>query len=72
MWDRRQVLASLTMISAISLPIRRVGTQPANTMPSMSGMVMTPQDCIESCWRSHAMCLETERLLPRDGRYSAR
>jgi hypothetical protein len=67
MWDRRQVLASLTMISTIALPIQRVGAQPAGTMPSMPGMVMTAQDCIESCLRTHVMCLETERYCLEKG-----
>lgn len=67
MWDRRQILASFTMVSAIALPIRPIGAQPAGTMPSMPGMVMTPQDCIESCWRSHVMCLETERYCLEKG-----
>jgi hypothetical protein len=40
MWRRCQVLASLTKISTIALPIRHVGAQPAGTMPSMQGMVM--------------------------------
>ncbi len=67
MLDRRQVLASLTMISAIALPIRHVSAQPTGTMPSMPGMVMTARDCIESCLRTHVMCLETERYCLEKG-----
>ena len=71
MWDRRQILASLTMISASAISIRRLGAQPASgTMPSMPGMspaTMTPRTCIESCWRSHVMCLETERYCLETG-----
>ena len=70
MWDRRQILASLTMISALAVPIRHVGAQPTGTMPPMPGMapgMMTPRDCIESCWRSHVMCLETERYCLEKG-----
>ena len=70
MLERRQVLAALTMISVIALPIRRVSAQTA-TMPSMTGMTMTAQDCIESCWRTHVMCLETERYcLEKGGKYA--
>ena len=77
MWDRRQLLASLTMISALAVSIRQVSAQPAGTtapstpvMPGMPGMApgtMTPQACIESCWRSHVMCLETERYCLEKG-----
>lgn len=69
MLERRQVLAAFTMISAIALPIRHVSAQ-TGTMPSMPGMAMTAQDCIESCWRTHVMCLETERYcLEKGGKY---
>jgi hypothetical protein len=64
MWDRRRLLATLAMVSAVGVSIRHVSAQPTGTMQSMPGMasgVMTAQACIESCWRSHVMCMETER-----------
>jgi hypothetical protein len=68
---RRQLLASLTMISAIAVSIRHVSAQPTGTtapsMPDMAPGMMTPQACIESCWRSHVMCLETERYCLENG-----
>ena len=67
MWDRRQLLASLTMVSATVVSFRHTNAQTTSgTMPSMPGM-MTPQACIESCWRSHVMCLETERYCVETG-----
>ncbi|WP_245291122.1 four-helix bundle copper-binding protein [Methylobacterium aquaticum] len=30
-------------------------------MPGMSGKAMTLQECVESCLKSHAMCLDTGR-----------
>lgn len=65
MWNRRQFVTSLTAvsISMIAIPIQRVGAQSTGAMPpampGMAGGMMTPKDCIESCWRSHVMCLET-------------
>ena len=71
MWDRRQLLASLAMISATVLTIGRVSAQSRDAAPpSMPGMVpgtMTAQACIESCWRSHVMCVETERYCLEKG-----
>jgi len=43
-------------------------------MPGMPGMqpgTMTAQSCIESCWQSHVMCLQTERYcMEMDGMHS--
>jgi hypothetical protein len=64
MLNRRQTLAVFTTMSAFAVFARHVGAQPAGTMPPMPGMspgTMTAEACIESCWRSHVMCLETER-----------
>ena len=67
MCTRCQLLASVTLISASAISTRYVGAQSAGgTMPSMPGM-MTLQACIESCWRSHVMCLETERYCLETG-----
>ena len=71
MWDRRHLIASLTIIAAGAGSARNVAAQPAGgRMPSMPGMptgAMTPQTCIESCSRSHVMCLETERYCLETG-----
>lgn len=71
MWDRRQLLSSLTMISAVVASTRHVSAQPKSSgMPPMAGMPgggMTLQICVESCWRSHIMCLETERYCLEKG-----
>ncbi len=77
MRSRRQILTSVTTISASAISIPHVTAQPAgsSTMPSMPGMppgMMTPQACIESCWRSHVMCLETERYCLETGGTHAR
>lgn len=64
MWDRRQLLASFAIIPA-TVASRGVWAQsPGGAMPSMPGMssgTMTAESCIESCWQSHVMCLQTER-----------
>ena len=71
MWDRRQLLSSLTMISAVAASTCYVSAQPTSSvMPPMAGMAaggMTLQTCVESCWRSHVMCLETERYCLEKG-----
>jgi hypothetical protein len=69
MWNRRRVLSSLSLISAVAVPIRYVSAQPAGSMP-MAGMApgtMSLQTCVESCWRTHVMCLETERYCLEKG-----
>ena len=74
MWDRRHLIASLSMVSAIAVCYRPGNAQPTGTvtppMPGMDPGMMTPQACIESCWRSHYMCLETGRYcLEKGGAY---
>lgn len=76
MWTRRSLLASGTVISALCLVTRRVGAQAATpatpAMPGMPADMMTAQACIESCWNSHVMCLQTERYcLERGGMHVA-
>ena len=65
MWDRRRFLASLSVISVFAAFPRHLHAQPAGgagpAMPGMASGMMTPQTCIDSCWRTHVMCLETER-----------
>ena len=64
MWDRRQLLASLALISATAAASSRAGAQSpgtaARSMPGMGAGTMTAQLCIESCWRCHVTCLQTE------------
>ena len=64
MWNRRQLIAALTAASATAVVGRRVAAQatasPPASMPGMAAGSMTPEACIDSCWRSHVMCLETE------------
>ena len=70
MLDRRQLLATFTIICAVDVAARHVSAQPTGTTPSMPGMpsgMMTAQACIESCWRSHVMCLETARYCLEKG-----
>jgi len=71
MLDRRRILSSVALISAAAVSIRYVSAQPANpAMPPMAGMApgtMSVQTCIESCWRTHVMCLETERYCLEKG-----
>ncbi len=59
--DRRRLLTSLAITSAIATSARHVGAQPAGTMPGKTSGTMTAQACIDSCWQSHVMCLGTER-----------
>jgi hypothetical protein len=65
MWDRRRFLASLSTISVFAAFPRHPHAQPAGgagpAMPGMASGMMTPQTCIDSCWHTHVMCLETER-----------
>lgn len=71
MWSRRQLFCSLTAISAVTISSRFVNAQStSSTMAPMAGMTagtMTLQTCVESCWRSHVMCLETERYCLEKG-----
>jgi hypothetical protein len=59
------------MISGIAATAQSAIAQQAETlaqaMPGMKPGTMTAQVCIESCWRSHAMCLETERYCLEKG-----
>ncbi len=70
MWDRRQLLASLAMISATAASRCARAQSPDSRMLPMPGMppgTMTAQSCIESCWQSHVMCLQTERYCMESG-----
>ena len=71
MVDRRRLLAFMTTLAAVELVRHDVAAQATGSMPGMSGP-MTAQECIESCWRSHVMCLETERYcLGKGGLHAA-
>ena len=64
MWDRRRLLALIAMLPAAVVSHAAQAQAPGSAMPSMPGMppgMMTPESCIESCWQSHVMCLQTER-----------
>ena len=67
MMDRRNMIGRLMIGSAGLLFASSAGAQSTEAaMPAMPGMAtgpMTSKDCIESCWRSHVMCLETHRYL---------
>lgn len=69
--DRRQFLASFGIVCGIAASARNGNAQQRTTlaqaMPGMSPGTMTAQDCIESCWRSHVMCLEAERYCLEKG-----
>jgi hypothetical protein len=71
MWDRRQLIACLSTVSAVAVCGRQINAQPTGTaapaMPGMAPGTMTRQACIESCWRTHGMCLETERYCLEKG-----
>lgn len=71
MLSRRRILY-FAAVSAAAGSSRLVNAQspnsPANPMAGMNMGTMTLQTCVDSCWRSHAMCLETERYcLERGG-----
>ncbi len=64
MWDRRRLLVLLAMLPAAVASRAAQAQGPGGAMPSMPGMppgTMTAESCIESCWQSHVMCLQTER-----------
>ena len=71
MLNRRRLLSSLAMIPAFAASVRYVSAQPTSSAaPPMSGMAagtMSLQTCVDSCWRSHVMCLETERYCLEKG-----
>ena len=71
MLNRRRLLSSLAMIPAFAASVRYVSAQPTSSAaPPMAGMAtgtMSLQTCVDSCWRSHVMCLETERYCLEKG-----
>ena len=70
MLNRRRLLSSLAMIPAFAASVRHASAQPTSSATPMAGMAtgtMSLQTCVESCWRSHVMCLETERYCLEKG-----
>ncbi len=67
---RRQLLATLALLSVTAV-FGRVWAQSRGTAPSpMPGMApgtMTAQICIESCWRCHVTCVDTEHYCLENG-----
>ena len=69
MTHRRGVMAWTAMMA---VGLGRAGAQPVGAppmagMPGMGTGPMTVQSCIDSCWRSHVMCLETARYCLEQG-----
>jgi hypothetical protein len=69
MWNRRQFAGhciAVAAISSIGRPALAQGSgaaTPAIATPAM----MTRTDCIDSCLRSHGMCIETARYCTEKG-----
>ncbi len=67
---RRQLIAVLALVSVTAVSAR-VSAQSRGTAPSpMPGMApgtMTAQVCIESCWRCHVTCVDTEHYCLEKG-----
>ena len=64
MWDRRQIIGSSLIAAALGTFGDVVWAQgPSGSAPAASGMagMMTRRECIDSCLKSHRMCLETAR-----------
>lgn len=71
MWNRRKVLGSMAAVFSSAMAMHQAAAQPMNStgtpMGDMGPGKMTLQSCIESCWRSHVMCIETERYCLEKG-----
>lgn len=66
----RRGLLAWAAVSSVGLgkAMAQPGGAPAMMgMPGMPAGPMTVQSCIESCWRSHVMCLETARYCLEKG-----
>lgn len=71
---RRAVLGPCAAGLAAAFGSRFAQAQPAvgagergRGMPGMASRAMTPKECVESCVRTHAMCLETARYCTEAG-----
>lgn len=66
---RRGLLAwtAITCAGIANAGAQPAGTLPMAGMPGMAAGPMTAQSCIDSCWRSHVMCLETARYCLEKG-----
>ena len=67
MQNRRRVMGSGLAVAAFGLAVRAVEAQEMGAMPGMTGGAMTIQECVESCLKSHAMCLDTGRYCAEQG-----
>lgn len=71
MWNRRKVLGSMAAMVSSAVATGQAAAQPTGpagmAMGDMEPGKMTLQSCIESCWRSHVMCIETERYCLEKG-----
>jgi len=61
MGNRREVISSILGFAAVGLTAHVAEAQHSGAMPGMGGMAMTMQQCVDSCLKSHAVCLETAR-----------
>jgi hypothetical protein len=70
MYDRRMVVSRALGLAAVGLTMDVSEAQPSGMMAGMGSGAMTIQDCVDSCLRSHAMCLETARYcIDQGGRH---
>lgn len=70
MKSRRWVMGSglaVAALGALGVRVRVAEAQQADTMPGMAGRAMTIQDCVDSCVKTHAMCLDTGRYCTEQG-----
>lgn len=67
MQNRRWIMGSGLAVAALGVRVRAAEAQQAGTMPGMAGGPMTIEDCVASCVKTHAMCLETARYCTDQG-----
>ena len=66
MHDRRWVLRSCLAIAA-AVSSRDAWAQQSGSPPGMAAGTMTLQECVQSCLKSHSMCLETAWYVTQRG-----
>lgn len=71
MLTNRRVVLGLVAVVATGSGRALAQVSGPMTMPGMAGGAMTVQSCIDSCWRSHVMCLETARYSLEKGGITA-
>ncbi|MBK3404078.1 four-helix bundle copper-binding protein [Methylorubrum populi] len=67
MQDRRWVVGSGLAFAAAGMSVRLAEAQQPGAMPGMGGGAMTIQECVDSCLKSHTMCLDTGRYCMEQG-----